>query len=122
MNDDELAKVDQERRNRARSLAVEAAETWVDQFEGYEGQVVTGYVLAIETTRIGHPPMFSWMTGNGTKPQGESSAENLMHGGSAAVELGPLPAWQVRGLCAEVISQLDGREAYLQAERLRSDE
>lgn len=110
------------RRNKARSLAIAAAETWIDQWEGYEGMVVTGFVLIVESQEVGGVTHMSWMTGNGEQPNGVAPAENITHGGAAGKELGPLPAWRVRGLCGQVVSELDGREAYLQAKRLRDRE
>jgi hypothetical protein len=110
------------RRNAARGQVVEAAQAWIDQYEGFEGSVVTGYVLIVESIRLGQPHVHTWATGDGSMPEGEAGDGELAHGGTPDMDRGPLPAWRVRGLCAEVLSCLDGREAYIQAERLRGDE
>ena len=59
---------DEEQSGRARRLAAEAAQTWIDQFEGFEGSIVTGYVLIAETTQPGSVPIVQWMTGDGAAP------------------------------------------------------
>jgi hypothetical protein len=92
----------QESRDTARSLAARALEHWVDQWDGYEGCIVTGYVLIGEVTRPGGNSYHLWLTGNGMPTDGES---------------GPLPSWRVRGLVHELLSELDGREAYYQHKR-----
>jgi len=77
--------------------------------------------MIVEAIRIGHPHSLVWMTGDGTRPEGDSSKENITHGGSAGVALGPLPAWRVRGMCGDIISQLDGRETHHQFESLDAE-
>ena len=62
--------------NEARRLCVEATKTWIDSFEGYEGSLVTGYVLIMETQKIGDPAIVTWMSGNGVDPD-ENSGEGL---------------------------------------------
>lgn len=61
-----------EEQNEARRLAVEAARNYIESFEGYEGSVVTGYVLIMETQKLGDVPTVTWMTGNGIAPEGEA--------------------------------------------------
>lgn len=62
--------------NDARQLAIEATTTWIDSFEGYEGSVVTGFVLIMETQKIGDPSVVTWMSGNGVVPA-DGDAEGL---------------------------------------------
>lgn len=96
-----------EQRDRARRLAIEAAQEFTDQYEGWEGSVVTGFLLLYEVTRPGHPPLFLWATGDGTMP------EDDIRGG--------LPTHRSRGLAAEFLEVLNGREAEVQRRNMEAD-
>jgi len=86
-----------EEADRARGLAAEAAATWIQQYEGWDGALVTGYILILEAVPPNGVPALQWMTGNGAVPT-EDNRE-------------PLTEWRARGMLGSVISELDGRTA-----------
>lgn len=110
-----------EQRNRARGMAVEAAQAWIDQYDDHQGSIVTGYVLIVECVRLGRPHAITWMTGNGSPPRGALSDRELHDGSSGDIEQGPLPAWRVRGMCGDIVAQLDGREAEIQRRNMNDE-
>lgn len=60
--------------NQARRLAVEAGQKWIDSFEGHEGSIIVGYVLIVETQKVGAVPVVTWMSGNGVPPEDDADA------------------------------------------------
>lgn len=75
-----------EGQNDARRLAAEAARNYIESFEGYEGSVVIGYVLIMETQKIGDAPIVTWMTGNGVEPDGDAYEGLATHRVAGLVE------------------------------------
>jgi hypothetical protein len=96
-----------EQRAHARGLAAEAAAEWIRQHDGWEDAIVTGYVLIFEAVPPTGHAAFQWMTGNGATPTPESWE--------------PLPAWRARGLAAELLSELDGRQAELSRREMEDE-
>lgn len=94
-------------RDKARRLAIEAAQAFTDQYDSWEGSVVTGFVLVFEVTRPGQRPLFLWCSGDGVMPDDS--------------ERGGLSSHRARGLAAEFLAELDGREVEFQKRRMRGD-
>lgn len=94
-------------RDRAREHVIEAARNWLSQWEDSNSEsVVTGYVLVVESMHPDGHPRLTWMTGNGMPPTKEN---------------GGLPPWRVRGMCGEVISDINASDVAYEIKRLNEE-
>lgn len=96
--------------NEARRLAVEATAKWIDSFEGYEGSIVTGYVLIMETQKVGEAPALTWMSGNGVPPDDESDVTE------------GLAAHRVSGFLSHARLIIETREIAAHLRRIQADD
>lgn len=86
--------VENDKRRAARRLIVEAAGEHIDQFEGWEGALCTGYVVIYELTGADGRCCL-WLTGNGADPDEEHDEG--------------LDSWRVEGMVRKVLRDLDTR-------------
>lgn len=94
-------------RNTARQTAIEACEAWLGQWEHDDPELLTGFVVAMEVTRVGSHSYTTWMTGNGAD--------------ISDMGLGGLPTHRIRGLLHEILAELDAREVEVTRRRMEAD-
>ena len=87
--------VENDKRRKARQLIVEAAGEHIDQYEGWEGSILTAYVTILELASPDGHRCCIWLTGNGVQPDDDRDEG--------------LDSWRVEGMVRHVLRDLDGR-------------
>lgn len=75
----------------ARADMLAACAKWIDQWDDFQGSIVTGFVVIVETLVGTDSPVLSFASGNGAATDDQA---------------GGLARWRIDGMCREVSNEM----------------